>query len=115
MSTPNQITGGAFNDVLGNPLANGYLILELNQDATVTASTTTQVCAGSTIKVPLNSNGNVVTSPAYSFWTNDDLTPTTTGYLVTAYTASGQRVWGPSLQYILASPSPFDIGAWVPN
>lgn len=113
MSTTNQITGGAFADSEGNVLANGYLLFELNQDETV--NTSTLVCAGLVIKIPLNSSGNVVTSPAYKLWPNDLITPSGFFYTVTAYTSQGERVWGPNAQQVLSSPSPFDIGSWTPN
>jgi hypothetical protein len=108
----NQISGGAFQDSVGNVLANGYLVFRLNQDATVT--TNPQICSDYEVTVPLDENGNVVLSPAYSFWPNDQLTPSNTFYTVTAYSASGQLVWGPSYNRVLSSPSPFDIGAWTP-
>jgi len=113
MSTINQIVGGSFADSEGNLLANGYLLLQLNQDEVV--NTSTLICSGLVVKVPLDSNGNVVTSPAHSFWPNDLITPSGSFYTVSAYTKNGERVWGPNVQQILSSPSPFDIGAWVPN
>jgi len=113
MSTVNQIIGGAFQDIEGNPLANGYLLFELSQDGT--ANTSTLVCAGRVIRVPLDANGNIKTSPTYSLWPNDVLTPSNSFYAVTAYTSSGVKVWGPNVQQVLSSPSPFNVGAWVPN
>lgn len=114
MAAINQIIGGNFQDAQGNLLANGYLLFELNQDAIV--NTNTMICAGMIIQVPLDANGNVVTSPAYSFWTNDLITPINTSvgsyYLVSAYSAAGELVWGPISVQILSTPSPFNIGAW---
>jgi hypothetical protein len=110
----NQVIGGAFQDSVGNLLANGSLVFKLNQDATVTASPTTQLCADYEITVPLNEYGGIVTSPTYSFWPNDQLTPSTTFYTVTAYSASGQLCWGPAYVKVLTTPSPFDVGVWVP-
>ena len=113
MSTINQLTGGAFQDSEGNSLANGYLLFELNQDSTV--NTNVQVCSGTTIKIPLDSNGNVVTSPTYSLWPNDVISPSGSFYTISAYAASGQKVWGPNPQSILSSPSPFNLGALIPG
>ena len=113
MSTVNQISGGLFQDNEGNPLANGYLLLELSQDCTV--NTTTQVCSNCIIKVPLDVNGNVVVSPVYSLWPNDVLTPSGTFYFISAYTANGELVWGPNCNQILSSPSPFALGALIPG
>ncbi len=113
MSTVNQISGGAFQDNEGNPLVNGYLLFQLNHDETV--NTNTQVCAGRIIKIPLDSSGNVVVSPSYSLWPNDVILPAGSFYFVSAYTASGQLVWGPSAQSVLSSPTPFDTGTWIPG
>ena len=112
MSTKVQIIGGAFQDPAGNPLANGYLLFELSQDGLVNGSS--QIAAGREIKVTLDANGNVVTSPAQYIWPNDVIIPINTFYTVSAYTSSGQLVWGPNSQQVLSSPSPFDITAWVP-
>lgn len=112
MSTKVQIIGGAFQDPAGNPLANGYLLFELSQDGLINGSS--QIAAGREIKVTLDANGNVVTSPAQYIWPNDVIIPINTFYTVSAYTSSGQLVWGPNSQQVLSSPSPFDITAWVP-
>ena len=112
MSTKVQIIGGAFQDPAGNPLANGYLLFELSQDGLVNGSS--QIAAGREIKITLDTNGNVVASPAQYLWPNDVIIPINTFYTVSAYTSSGQLVWGPNSQQVLSSPSPFDITAWVP-
>ena len=113
----NQIIGGNFVDNEGNPLANGYLLFKLNMDELVEADPSIAVCSGRVIKIPLDSSGNVAASPVYNLWPNADLVDgsPTNFYLVTAYTQFGQLVWGPLPQSILSSPSPFNIGAWVPG
>ena len=113
MSTVNSLTGGSFQDSDGNLLVKGYLLFELNQDGVV--NTSTLICAGRTIRVPLDSSGNVVTSPVNNLWPNDVMTPSGSFYLVTAYTESGVKVWGPNPQSVLSSPSPFNVSAWVPG
>lgn len=113
MATKNQLSGGGFQDATGAPLANGYLQMELSQDAQVNGNT--QVFAGYTITINLDANGNVVSSPAQSVWPNDVLSPAGTFYNVSAYSAAGQLVWGPNAQQVLTSPSPYNIGAWVPT
>ena len=112
MSSTVELTGGAFQDSEGNPLANGYLLFELSQDAV--ANATDQICAGFKLMIKLDSSGNVITSPAQNVWPNDVLTPFGTFYMVSGYAASGELVWGPNAQQVL-TPSPFDIGAWVPG
>lgn len=111
-SITNQLIGGGFQDVLGNPLSDGYLILELSQDAQVNGNT--QIAAGYKITINLDANGNVVISPAQFVWPNDVMLPPGTFYIVSAFSSSGQLVWGPNPQQVLSSPSPFDIGTWTP-
>lgn len=113
MSTKNQLTGGAFQDILGNLLVDGYLLMELSQDAST--SDGIQITAGTVVKIPLDASGNVVTSPAYSIWPNDVLTPANTFYNVSAFTSEGQLVWGPNPQQVFSTPSPFNIGVWIPG
>jgi hypothetical protein len=113
MSTVNQIVGGAFQDADGNLLANGYLTFELSADGV--ANTSTLVCSGLIIQILLDMFGDVVTTTAQNLYPNDGLTPSGTFYIVTAYTATGERVWGPNCQSILSTPSPFNISAWIPG
>lgn len=110
MATKNQISGGAFQDALGNPVALGYMTFELSQDAQVNANT--QLGAGRIITITLDSSGNV--AGTQSMWPNDQLSPAGTFYNVSVYTANGQLVWGPNAQQVLSTPSPYDIGVWVP-
>lgn len=105
---PATITGGGFQNSLGNPLADGYLIFQLSQDARV--ATNQQVVAGYKVTIPLDSSGN----GSGSIWANDVLSPAGTFYNVSAYSAEGQLVWGPNPQQVLSTPSPFNIGAWIP-
>lgn len=112
MASKNQLTGGLFQDAEGNPLALGYLLLELSQDAQ--ASPNIQIAAGYTVRISLNSAGSVDTTTAQSVWPNDVLSPENTFYNVSAYNTDGQLVWGPNSQQVFSTPSPFDIGAWVP-
>jgi hypothetical protein len=111
-----QLSGGAFQDALGNVVANGYIIMQLSQDAQVTgASPEIQITAGRTLKINLDSSGNIAASPAQYAWPNDVLTPANTYYTVAVYTASGQLVWGPNAQQVLSTPSPYDVGLWSPR
>jgi hypothetical protein len=73
--TPNlQIVGGGFTDPFGNPLALGYLILQLNHDESY-SSGNNQVVAGLKIKVTLDANGNIPVSPATLIYSSDVLAP----------------------------------------
>ena len=108
-----QLIGGNFQDSEGNPLANGYLELKLNQDALVTG--VGNICSGITITILLDVNGTVISSPAQYVWANDQMLPVNSYYRVTGFTAAGQMAWGPNNQQILGSGGTFDVGTWVPN
>jgi hypothetical protein len=109
MASPIQITGGGFQDILGNALANGYLIFELSKPTSVNG---VYICDGVKIKVTLDSSGNV--AGTQYLWGNDAMTPSDSYYRVTAYSAQGQPAWGPNNQQVVGSGT-FDIGTWVPN
>lgn len=115
MSAPNILVGGNFQDILGTPLAFGYLLFELSDSASV--NTTTKLTAGSVVKITLDSEGNVAGSgpTVQVIWSNDDMSPATTFYNVSAYSSVGQLCWGPNAQQVLSTSSPFDIGAWTPG
>ena len=74
------LSGGSFQDALGNPLALGTVIVYLQQDVNVGV----QVCAGIKATLALDINGNVTGSP--TLWG-------AVTYMFTAYSAEGQRVW----------------------
>lgn len=108
-----QLTGGVFQDAEGNVLANGYLMMKLSQDTSVTG--VGNVCSGIEIKITLNSSGSVDTATPQYVWANDQMVPVNTFYRVTGYTAQGQPAWGPNNQQVLGSGGTFDVGLWVPN
>ena len=110
MALPNPIINGNFQDILGTPIANGYLLFELSDSASV--NTTTKIAAGFTVKINLDSSGNIVANS--SIWANDVLTPAGTFYNVSAYSAQGQLVWGPNAQTVSTAPFGFDVGTWTP-
>jgi hypothetical protein len=110
MSTTNTLTGGGFQDCLGNPLSNGLLILQLNQDTVV--NTNVYLCASDTFTIPLDENGNV--SPTATIWPNDVMTPSTAFYYVSAYSATGELVYGPNNFQVISTPSPYPLSDWIP-
>jgi hypothetical protein len=74
----------------GSPVALGYLIVSMDQDATAPGDLS--FSAGRATKIPLDSSGTVtnpVTVPSLS------LTPPTAQYIIRAYTAQGELVCGP--------------------
>jgi hypothetical protein len=107
-----QLSGGNFQDVQGNLLNLGYLMMKLSADEEVNDSL---ICSGIEIRIQLDANGNVSTSPAQSVWGNDQMSPVNSFYKVTGYTASGQIAFGPNNQQVTGSGGVFDVGLWVPN
>jgi hypothetical protein len=96
-----QLTGGAFQDPAGTPLANGRLIASLSQDGKV--NDTSNLASGRDIVISLDQNGNISTSPAQYLWGNDSITPAGTFYTISGYTTQGQLVWGPNAVQIIDS------------
>jgi len=89
MPVPFPIT--TYTDIEGNPIANGYLIIRLSQDAFVSKANV--VCSQRVVKIPLNSSGQITGS--FNFWPNYLLTPSNTYYTLRAYSSAGQLVLGP--------------------
>lgn len=80
----------AFTDSSGDPLSNGYALIKVSTDA---QSPSGQLCAGMTLRVALDSNGVMVNVP--QVWPTDTLLPDGTVYILRAYTAEGEFVFGP--------------------
>ena len=113
VATKVQLTGGGFQDSEGNLLVDGYLEMKLSQDGRIVG--VGNIAAGITIRIQLDSNGDVVASPAQSVWGNDQMLPINSYYRVTGFTAEGQPAWGPNNQQVFGSGGTFDLDTWIPN
>lgn len=111
----NTLSGGAFQNIDGAPLSNGFLVFELSHDEQeTTTSPNGQVVAGLRKTVYLDNNGNVVAGS--TMWANDSLNPANSFYFVTAYDSTGKPVWKyPQQVTVTSSPSPFVLGTIVPS
>ncbi len=113
MAGLNQITGGKFQDFEGNVLANGYLMMELSHDEQESVDPG-EVIAGHDLRVPLDANGTI--AGTVLVWPNDQLNPANSYYTVNAYSRSGVLAWRtPQYQTVPSSPSPFNVGNWIPS
>ena len=108
-----QIVGGSFQDLLGNPIAYGYLKLELAQTGPVVGAS--EICDMSAVMLALDASGNISVSPPQYVWPNDADSGVITYYRASVYSATGQLVWGPNSQRVLSTTSPFNVGTWVPG
>jgi hypothetical protein len=106
---PRQITGGQFQDALGNPLAYGSVTFRLTSDANVSDS---NIMAGILTTAMLGSNGSI--SGTVYLWPTDQLTPALTVYRIKAYTATGELAWQ-SENAIPSGAGAFDLGTLVPS
>ena len=110
MATQTELTGGGFQDSEGNPLEFGYLKMHLSQDCLV--SGVGNICSGIDTTINLDINGNAIAGQFV--WSNLNMLPQNNFYRVTAYTAAGQKAWGPNNQQV-ASGSTFNLDSWQPN
>ena len=108
------LTGGTFQDAMGNLLSDGYLICELSQDEQLSSSQG-QAVGGRKIKVLLGTDGNVLASPAQKVWPTDEMNPGNASYTVWGYTEEGQLVWGPNYGLLVPTGSTYNVDGWVPN
>jgi len=110
-----QIENGGFTDFEGNPLALGYLLLALSHDENYSVGPN-QVVGGLELRVTLDVNGNIPTSPATKVYSNDVLTPGGSFYIVRAFKADGTEAWqSPQFWALTATPDPLDVGTIVPT
>ena len=113
-TTPNlQIFGGAFTDCAGNPLANGYLVLQLSHDESHTSGPN-QVVSGLKITIGLDSSGNIPVSPATLVYSNDVLAPANSYFVAIGYKSDGTQAFGPQIWQLTSSPNPLNVGTITP-
>ena len=79
-----------FTDANDNPLANGYVLIRVSTDVQASSG---QLCAGMSVRVELNGSG--VMSSVPQVWPNNELSPSGSVYILSAYTADGELVYGP--------------------
>ena len=111
MATDQTITA-TFTDPQGNPLANGYLVMQLSHDGQ--SGTPNQVVSGLKQRVTLNASGQI--SPAVAIYSNTGLLPASTFYYITAYDSTGTEVIPRSSVTIPNTPTPVDLATltWGP-
>jgi hypothetical protein len=80
-----SVSGGPFQDPLGNPYSYGTIVLLISTPATTGSGMVLSSYTGS-----LDSNGNAL---PFSIWPNSLLTPSTTFYYARVYKSNGQLVW----------------------
>lgn len=111
-----QLVGGPFQDALGNPLSNGYLVFQLQHDAV--ALNSGQIMGNMSVRVPLDINGRiqgtVVGAPVF-IWPNSALLPAGGNYIIWAYDSVNKLAWdNPQIQQV-GSANPFNVNTWVPG
>jgi hypothetical protein len=111
-----QLLGGPFQDALGDPLSNGFLIFQLQHDGL--AYNTGQIVGNLSVRVPLDINGRIqgttMGAPVY-IWPNSVLLPSGGTYLVWAYDSSNRLVWdNPQVVTVVGSTS-FNMNTYVPG
>jgi hypothetical protein len=110
-----QLVGGGYQDFLGNPLANGYLLMNITNPVEI-YTVGNDVIEGNDIKfkITLDSNGNVSTSPAQYVYSTSSLTPSCT-YTVQGYAADGTTATAPQTVAVPNTSVSYDVSNWVPN
>ena len=107
-----QLVGGGYQDFLGHPLANGYLMMKINNPVEIYTAGT-EVIEGSDLyfKITLDANGNC--NPGQYVFSTSALTPTCQ-YVVTAYAADGTTASAPQIVTVPNTNVSYDISNWVP-
>jgi len=115
---PSVLTGGAFQDSLGNPVSLGYLLFTLSSESTASvlgSPTGQQIASGTTVKMSLDTNGNIWNSGSVQqkIWSNLVLNPSGTFYLVRLFNSSGLEVWKTPQTWTLPYQTTLDIGSII--
>src|SRR5579863_7755852 len=97
MSTKTQLINGGFQDLEGNKLSEGFLLMELNQDEMVTG--TGQIVSKKIIKVLLDDNGNVIGTGSPFTLTQVTVGSTTATYTGTITGGANNAYAGQSLVF----------------
>lgn len=103
------LVGGAFQNIEGGPLSNGWLTAELTAPGTDT-TTTIGICNNYTLQFLLDSLGNISAAPAQFIWPTD-LLFNFSGYTFpyfyrfTGYSVDGALAWGPNYIPVLSVTS----------
>lgn len=108
------IQGGGFQDCLGNPIANGRLIMSLSQETIDTLTSSIQICCSEEVTYALDASGNIITTGTPLIWANNNMTPTTY-YMARVYTKGGALAWGPNAVYATVASGVVNISQWIPN
>jgi hypothetical protein len=104
MATDQTITG-TFVNPMGEPLENGYLVLQLSHDSQ--SGTPNQVVSGFRLRVTLDSSGQI--SPPVAIYSNTGLLPDDSFYYATVYAADGTEAVPRSTITIPNTPTPVDL------
>jgi hypothetical protein len=88
MSNQSSFPITTFQDISGEPIAKGSLLISLSKD--VATPSGGQLGAGNKVTVPLNDDGVVAGSPV--FWENSALTPPDSIYIVRVYESNNELV-----------------------
>jgi hypothetical protein len=78
----------------GSPVANGFLLIGLNQAATSGGN----AIGVSKVTVLLDANGTIIGTPEFA--SSSTLEPPTAYYILTIHAATGQQVSGPTILVI---------------
>lgn len=111
-----QIQGGGFQNLQGEVLVNGYLVLELSHDEQDSSPTpTTQVLGGLRKTIQLDMTGNIPSSPAVKIHANSTLLPAGSFYTVMAFQQNGTQAWRSPQYWIIPNTDPYNVGNIIPT
>src|SRR5882672_3455152 len=109
------IFGGAFQTSAGEVMSNGTLLFELSHDEQETGTTPPgQVVSGLKVRVSLDSKGNVPLADNIQLWSNSELLPSGSFYILRGWDETGTDAYGPQFITIPDDNPPYDLGNIVP-
>src|SRR5579871_16597 len=104
-----QIEGGQFQNALGQPVSNGTLVLQLNEDCQV-PSANNQIVSAAPLTIPLEVNGNVAAASNVQIWPNALMLPSNSYYQATVIDNTGTQVFAKIQNWYFTNTSPTNLG-----
>jgi hypothetical protein len=107
-----QLIGGGYSDFLGNPLANGYLVMKIEPNLEVYTAGEEILEGGISFRIKLDANGDCL--PAQYVFSNSVLNPGSV-YRVRAFAADGTTASAPQYFTVPSMSATYNISNWVPE
>jgi hypothetical protein len=107
-----ELIGGGYQNFLGTPLADGYLVMNIQPNLEVYTAGEEILEGGISFRINLDANGNCL--PGQKVFSNSVLNPSGSVYQVRAFAADGTTASDQQLFTVPSSSVTYNISNWLP-